>query len=63
MIDDIDNECGTVALIKTASEFTFWDNVVWLNRSQPGLTILEDIGVTNPLYPPPPALSAEYNLI
>jgi hypothetical protein len=47
MIDDIDNECQTLALIETASKFTFtfWDNVVWLNRSESELTVLEDIDI------------------
>jgi hypothetical protein len=43
MIDDIDKECRTVTLIETVSQFTFSDNVVELNRSEPGLTVLEDI--------------------
>jgi hypothetical protein len=37
----------TPTLIETASKFTFtfWDNVVWLNSSEPGLTVLEDIDI------------------
>jgi hypothetical protein len=42
MINDIDKECQTLALIETASKFTFRDNVVQLNRSESGLTALED---------------------
>jgi hypothetical protein len=46
-IDDIGihNECQTLSLIETASKFTFWDNAIWLNRSEPGLTVLEDIDI------------------
>jgi hypothetical protein len=45
MTDDIRKECQTLALIETASKSTFWDNVVWLNRSESGLTVLEDIDI------------------
>jgi hypothetical protein len=38
----IDKECGTVTLIETARKFTSWNNVGWLNHSEPGLTVLEE---------------------
>jgi hypothetical protein len=45
MINDIDKKCRTLALIETASKFTFWDNVVQLNRSESELTALEDLDI------------------
>jgi hypothetical protein len=46
MINDIDKKYRTLALIETASKFTFWDNVVQLNRSESELTALEDLDIS-----------------
>jgi hypothetical protein len=47
MVDDIDldKEFRTVTLIEIANKFRFLDNVVWLNLSEPGVTVLGDIDI------------------
>jgi hypothetical protein len=45
MIDDIDTPYQILTLIEISGKFAFWDNAIWLNRSEPGLTGLEDIDI------------------
>jgi hypothetical protein len=45
MINQIDKECRTLTVIETASKFPVLDHVVWLNHSESGLTVLEDINI------------------